>query len=787
MVSERQKAQSNNVDTLPELIRELHKAWEAAEKSGSEVNLREVIEPKALEISLSDLHELIRIDLDLHIRKGRNIRVERYFLAFPHLVGTPYQLHLISEEYQLRQKHGDRPALGSYRERFPELIDELIQVIYNKSIAPMARTIRSEPETPKEPVSNHSATLRDKDLPGNPEAAQNSAIVDGPAMSKLYRLIRPLGSGTFGEVWLAEAPGGVEVAIKKLLRTVNQAEGRRELQVLEMIKGLRHPFLLQIHSYWQEEGGRLCIVMDLADGSLRDRYRECREQGKEGIPKEELIDYFRESAEALDYLHRKKIQHRDIKPENILLLQGHAKLADFGLARQSQGHEGLDMSVASFCGSPHYIAPEVWAQQVSPQSDQYSLAVSYVELRTGQRPFHGDNFHDIMFAHLEGEPDLRGLTRNERTVLRKALDKDPANRYSSCREFLLALSQDKDITSPEPPERGSRKWTVILLLLFVLLGGAGGFSAWYFGQGPSEPTKPEVPPKKALPLPSEDFQAKSETPGPWPGTEKLYEVITVRYNGAEFRFRVIPGLEGNVSIRPFYMLEGEVSVEQFQAVALAQEYGSCLGQFPGDDPDLIRGKKPEDWKSYTSNKDFPARGMTVAEAHCFCEALTQVLKLKDWKIRLPDSLEWLRAAGYYDRKEKNLVGPFPPDFREPGLVEFFDKDNPHIAVGGREEPLPVGRAIKDVSIYGCRDMAGNLLEWTRTILNSTRPGLPTVPPPDGFMLTDKIALVSREYTRNNPLLFDNPKRQAIPTVPGDQAANIGFRILLEIPKKIAEK
>ncbi|MGO9112210.1 MAG: protein kinase domain-containing protein, partial [Thermoguttaceae bacterium] len=245
----------------------------------------------------------------------------------------------------------------------------------------------------------------------------------------------------------------------------------------------------------------LIIAMGLGDKSLFDRLEECQKESLPGIPQEELLGYLEDSAEAIDFLNRPvhdlgmgqvAIQHCDIKPHNLMIVGGSVQVCDFGLARMM----GSDRATTA-AGSIAYAAPETLIENKPRFStDQYSLAITYYELKTGKLPYQDDSLAAILDAKREATLDFSDLPDAEKAVLKRATLRNPDERYASCREMLAALrgaTSGEEYRHVAVARRSLLPWVVAVLVLGAASGGA-----WFVWLQP----RPFEGPVAVMPAPS---------------------------------------------------------------------------------------------------------------------------------------------------------------------------------------------------------------------------------------------------------------------------------------------
>ncbi len=315
-----------------------------------------------------------------------------------------------------------------------------------------------------------------------------------------YTVVRLLGAGAMGEVYLAEHPRLPRRDALKVMavQVSTDAEYRERFnREAQNAAALWHPNIVAVHDRGEDEG-RLWIAMDYVEGTDAGQLLTQKDY-RRGLPPSDVVRIVAAVADALDYAHQHQLLHRDVKPANILLANfdsggWRALLADFGIARRVDDSSGLTETNMAV-GTVAYAAPEqLMGQTLDGRADQYSLAATAFELLTGTHLYLDRNPAVVISQHVSApppaiadrKPELSGLG----PVLAKALAKSPADRYDTCSAFATALARHLDagsgdseleatvaaapVTAAARPSRNRKRWLGLAAAAVVGLLLVGG-------------------------------------------------------------------------------------------------------------------------------------------------------------------------------------------------------------------------------------------------------------------------------------------------------------------------
>jgi serine/threonine protein kinase, bacterial len=410
-------------------------------------------------------------------------------------------------------------ARAALRAGFQSLPAITISHLFRR-IPPVSSTPSAEPEAPRQPG----------------EAGGSRPSITSGAPFAGYTILRQLGAGGMAEVYLALHPRLPRRDVIKVLAEAVTADPEfreRFNREADLAATLWHPHVVGVHDRG-EFNGHLWISMDYVEGT--DASRLVKERYQDGMPIHEVCAIVQAVAGALDYAHDRGLLHRDVKPANILLThpedgERRILLADFGVARHLGDISGItETNVA--VGTVAYAAPEqLTGSNIDGRADQYALAATAFHLLTGAPPFQHSNPIAVIGQHLHEDPprlsDHRPELGHLDEVFRKALAKQPEDRFERCRAFAAAVSERFDgvaeagrraqpgtvlATPPRPGPGGvvaamnhrfsaRTRWAVGLVCA-VLIAVAATWSVLYSFQPDTPPASPALASKPSVPVPT---------------------------------------------------------------------------------------------------------------------------------------------------------------------------------------------------------------------------------------------------------------------------------------------
>lgn len=240
-----------------------------------------------------------------------------------------------------------------------------------------------------------------------------------------YSIKRGIGRGAYGEVYYAVSDGGKDVALKLIQQHVEV-----ELRGVRECLNLEHPNLVRLYDVQQTPEGESWVVMEYCDG---ESLEEAIAAHPNGMPIDEVLQWFRGICAGIGFLHEHGIVHRDLKPSHIFRENGVVKICDYGLAkfisvsRRSGNTDGV--------GTVYYSAPEMAKGRYGKELDLYSMGVMLYEALSGDVPFDGETAAEILMKHLFEKPNVDQFPPPYRQIVSKLLEKEPQNRFRSVEEL----------------------------------------------------------------------------------------------------------------------------------------------------------------------------------------------------------------------------------------------------------------------------------------------------------------------------------------------------------------